>query len=515
MLVGVLALAACSGGPESAGPSTSSGRPVSGGTLRVGVVRPSTLDPSRARTVDELFVADQLFDTLTRLNPTTLEPVAGVARRWGASPDQTSWEFEVSPTATFADGSALTADDVKFTLDRAAQKGSGSSVADLLEPVRGFKAVNVDGSTTDLAGVTVDGSTVRIVLDSPMAVLPVLLANPAFGIVPRAAAAQPDFARQPLGSGPFRITTVTDTQVDLRPAPGAKAFLDGIELHLFENRAASYQAFGAGEVDWSPVPPEQADAAASQYGARGFRAYVAELFYGFNLRQPVFADVRFREAIVRAIDRKSIAAGVYGGTVAPIESLVVPDFPGAQADACPRCGFDPVKAKALLAEAFPGGNVPEIALDFDDDPTQQAVAKAMQANLQAVGIPASLRARPIAEYQAFAVSGQQQLFRLGWIAPYASPDAFLAPLFLSGFPSNVTGFAVPTVDDAIRAARSDADRPSRLARYQEIERTILDQVPLVPIAQFRLLTVAAPRVRGLDLTIMGSVDATKVWLARG
>ncbi|MGI8793168.1 MAG: ABC transporter substrate-binding protein [Acidimicrobiales bacterium] len=513
----VLAAACTNDGGTRSATTRSSGSLTKGGILRLAVVEPGSLDPARARSVDELLLADQLFDTLVALDAKTLQPVPAVAARWGSSPDQTVWEFEIASGASFADGSAITGEDVKFTLERIATKGSGSSVADLLEPVRGFSAVNIDGSTGDLAGVTVDGPKVTVALDQPLAVFPLILANPAFGVVPRGTVeADPTaFVAHPLGSGPFRLNEVTSTKLTLGPSDGTEVLVDGIEVHLLPDRSAAYQQFADGKVDWAPVPPEQAEAAAAKYGTAGFRPYVAELFYGFNLKNPTFADVRFREAIARAVDRRAIAGAVYGGTVEPIESIIVPSFPGAQPQACGRCTHDPALAKVLVSQVFPDGKVPEVAIDFDDDATQLAVAKVIQANLQAVGIPVALGPRPLSEYQAFAVSGEQQLFRLGWVAAYASPDAFLAPLFVTGFPSNLTGLSSPEVDTAVRAARVEPDREARLARYQQVERLVLDQVPVVPIAQFRSLTVVSPRVRNLELTVMGTFDASAVWLARG
>jgi peptide/nickel transport system substrate-binding protein/oligopeptide transport system substrate-binding protein len=174
------------------------------------------------------------------------------------------------------------------------------------------------------------------------------------------------------------------------------------------------------------------------------------------------------------------------------------------------------KAKQLMAElAAAGVNPGQIQLDFDQDVTQEAVAKAIQASLKEAGIDAALRPKPLKEYQDFAVSGQQELFRLGWIAAYPSSDAFLAPLFVSSSTSNLTGFASADVDRVIQAARAEGDAAKRRTRYQEAERAIMAGVPVVPIAQFQIHAVTSSAVRGLVPTSMGSFDASKVWLAAG
>jgi ABC-type transport system substrate-binding protein len=365
---------------------------------------------------------------------------------------------------------------------------------------------------------------VHVDLDSPWSVLPSVLGNPGFGILPKAVAdagALPSgSAGAPpsssfVGSGPFRVATSTAKVVGLVPVAGTKAAAKRVELHLFEDKASAYDALVAGRADWSEVPPDRRDDAAGRFGRAGFRPYVAELFYAFNLRNPKFADVRFREAVVRAVDRASILTDVYGGTVRAAEGLLPEGFPSHQADPCAgRCTYAPERSKELLAAMTAEGvAIPELAIDFESDATQTAVATAIQEDLAAVGITATLRAKPLAEYQQFAVSGEQELFRLGWIAPYPSPDGVLTPLFLTGFPNNLTGFSSASVDDLLRAARAEPDATARTGRWQEAERAVLAELPIVPIGQFEIEAAAAKRVRGLVMTATGSFDARTVSVA--
>jgi len=511
-----LALATAGSACSKNGGDGRTGRGDGDDVFRAGIVRPATLDPAQARSVDELLVADQLFDTLAASDPESQEAVPGIASSWSVSADQLRWEFTIRPDARFSDGTPITAADVKATLDRIARKDSGSSVADLLEVVAGYRATAVDGGASDLGGVVVTGPTsVRIDLESPWSVLPTVLANPAFGIVPKSVADAPAFpegSAQLPTSGPYRIASVADSRLSIVPAPGVDAAAAGVDFVLFDDKAEAYDALEAGDVDWSEVPPDRTEEAAKTFGRDHFRPYVAELFYAFNLRNPKFGDVRFREAVVRAIDRASILRTVYGTSVRPATGLVVDGLPGHQDDPCAgRCAFDAERSKALLAEITAGGGtVPEIAIDFESDATQTEVATAMRDALAAVGITATLRPKPLEEYQRFAVSGDQELFRLGWVAPYASADAILSPLFLTGFPNNVTGFSSVTVDELLRAARAEPDAAARVERWQAAERAVLAELPIVPLGQFELHSAASDRVRGLALTATGTFDARTV-----
>lgn len=513
VLVAALTGAACTKEPSA---DESTGAPADdAGIFRAGVIRPASLDPAQARSVDELLIADQLFDSLSAYDPVSLEAVPSLAS-WTATPDLLHWDFTLRPGSRFSDGSPITSADVKATFDRIARKESGSAVSDLLESVSGYTAVAVDATASELAGVVaVSPEVVRIDLDAPLSVLPSVLASPAFGILPKSAVEAGELPETPVGSGPFRLRTRQRDRLSLVPSTGVDMRSKGIVFHLFEDKTKAYEALLGNVVDWTEVPAEQVEEAGKRFGRTHYRPHLAELFYAFNLRSPKFADVRFREAVVRAVDRNRIVADVYGASVKPMTGLVVEGLPARQDDPCVgRCSYDPERSLALLGEILAGGGaVPELHIDYDDDAVQAEVAAAIQLDLANVGIPATLRPKALAEYQQFAVSGEQELFRLGWIAPYASPDAILSPLFLTGFPNNLSGFSSPLVDEPLRAARAEADPARRVELWQAAERAVLADLPIVPIAQFQFLSVASPRVRGLRVSAAGTWDGREISLA--
>ena len=490
------------------------------GVLRVGIERPQSLDPAQARTPSELLVADQLFDALTAYDPETLAVQPALAAKWTASADQRKWDFTLRPGATFANLRAISSTDVKYSLERIAKKGSSSPAASQLDSVAGFRALNVEGKGETLSGITTPApDVVRIELDQPLSSLPALLGHPTFGIVPRESveSASPGFAVQPVGSGPFTIQSRTDDVLHLVPSPGtANLALRAVDFFLEADAATSYDDFLAGRLDWTSVPPDRVEQAAERQGGAGAKPYLGELFYGFNLKNPKFADVRFRQAIVAAIDREAIVRVVYGPSAKVLRGLIPEGVAGAQPDACgDRCARNPDRARALLAAAFAGKALPEVFIDFDDDGTQRAVAQAIQANLQEVGIPATLRPHTYADYLRFAISGQQELFRLGWIGAYPTADAFLTPLFQTGLRDNITGFTNTTVDNTLKNGRAEADEAKRIGAYQAAERLVLDQMPIVPLAQFQFQSVSSPRVSGLVVSGLGTFDAAKVRLSGG
>ena len=508
--------------PASSSPSTKSDAPVKGGTLRLGIERPKSLDPAAVSpgSQSELLVADLLFDGLTHLDDKGVTAGPAIAGAWTSSPDQKSWQFTLRPDARFSNGRAIGAADVKYSLERVAKKGETSLAALRIDHIVGFGAFST-GAAPDLSGVrVVDEHTLAIDLDTPLSVLPELLSAPEFGIVPKEAveAAAPSFAAAPVGSGPFSFAGQTGDVVKLVRAAQGSAYLDGIELHEYDTAdiGKSYDDFIADRLDWSLVPNDRAEDAAQRYGADNFRPFDIQLFYAFNLLDPTFADVRFRQAIVKAIDRAAIVKAVYPGIADPLVGVVPAGVAGHVDDACGEpCRFDPAASKALLAQAFPDGKVPTINLDFFTGTREAAVAGTVVSNLAAVGIQANPRPKSPEDYDPFVVTGQQQLFRFTAIGVYPSPDGYLAPLFLSGSRDNVTGFSNPQVDQELDVARATADTAGRQNLYQQAEKDIMQQAPIVPIAQIRTKAVVSRRVHDLVLTVNGTFAADKVWLSAG
>jgi peptide/nickel transport system substrate-binding protein/oligopeptide transport system substrate-binding protein len=487
-----------------------------GGVLQVGVVGLPSLDPLDARDPKAAMVVDQLFDTLVR-NRGELQPTPALARAFEADPEQTAFTFHLRSGLRFDDGSPLTSADVKFTLERIARKGSDSPLVAQLEAVTGFAAYNGAGTAPGLAGVEApDPATVVVRLERPFAGFPSVLGHPGFGIVPKAAVDRlgDGFRDAPVGSGPFRrVDSATPGRLALRRAPGHAPApkVDGIDFVDFQDVDAAYAAFQDGTIDVSPVPPARATDAARSFGRQGMSPYNGLVFYALNVKSPDLADPRFRQAISLAINREEIVDNVYQGSVSLATGLVADGVPRRDGDACgDRCRHDPDRARELLVEAFPAGNIPEVAIDHDDDSTQAAVAALIKTELDTVGIPSVLRPHAFADYGRFLVSGQQELFRLGWIADYPSADGFLTPLFLSSSPDNLTGLANPEIDQTLEAARAEADPAKRLALYLRAEQLVLDEYVVVPVAQLENRMVASSRVERFDLDPIGTFDGAGV-----
>jgi ABC-type transport system substrate-binding protein len=297
---------------------------------------------------------------------------------------------------------------------------------------------------------------------------------------------------------------------------GSDAQVEAIDLVEYATAEESYDAFAAGELDWSAVPDAVTDADAGASATLHAEAFAAQMFFAINMSNPAFTDVRFRSAMVKAIDRRTIVADIIKSPM-PLDGVVPPSVTSSpELDPCgDLCTYDPERARALVAEVFPDGNVPNVQLDFyadpgDTDTTQQQMAEAIKASFEAVGIPATLAPKPFAEYRTFAVSGGAQVFSYGWVGLAPDPDAYLAPLFLSDSPDNVTGYNNPLVDLFIADARtgkpttSSGEPITPDARYHEVEQLVMSNVPIVPLAELQTRVVTSANVSGYEPRIDGT-----------
>jgi len=492
-------------------------KPVSGGTLRVSVRDLGSLDLPSTTGRGGLFAVSEIFDSLTDIDPKTGDAVPAAASAWNVSADGLTWTFTLRQ-ATYHDGTTVTAADFKGAFDRITRKSAGSEIAYQLEAVKGFQASKVQGSAQSLAGVqAVNPTTLRIVLDRPFADLPVFLAHPSLGPLPKsmASAKGPILTQQPIGNGPFKMAgprtadKVTLERFDAHP--GRVAYLDKIEIDLQGDGAQAWRDFLAKRVDVAEVPNEALSGVGSRAGVGGFTPYWAALYYGPNLRSPKFAKPEVRRAISLAIDRKRIAEEVYGGTKEAATGLIPRGVRGYQSGACADCVTDTERARQLIQAAF-GGKPPEMIIDHLDDPTQKKVAEAVAQDLKNVGLNVSFREHKSRDFLSFLQSGAHEIAVYGWFTEVPSPDGFLAQQLRTGSANNHTGLHDRTFDALIDQARAAKTEAASLDAYRKAEARALQVMVLIPIVFFRNHIGVAERVHGLRIDGAGLFDAASVWV---
>jgi peptide/nickel transport system substrate-binding protein/oligopeptide transport system substrate-binding protein len=516
------------GGTESSASDSLPGEPSATATaevfppdadvLTVAIQEANTLDPMRISDPASELIARQLFEGLTAWDSAAQELVGAAAESWKASPDGRTFTFKLRPGMTFHNGAPVTSKNFEFAFDRIAQKDNASDLAYTLQQVEGFDSVNQLGEGTHLSGIsTPDDATLVIKLSEPYQDFPVVLTHP--GLVPLDPSAVrnlDEFLRAPVGNGPFQIAEQWSPglQLTLKSFPGfiQTPDLDGIRFVPYADAAASWLPFINGSVDIAEVPAGQIETAAETFGDEGYQPFLAGYYYGFNLSSPALRNLKLRKAINRAIDRDFIAKSIYKETMQAPRGIVPEGMPGFDQNLCVKlCSYSPSAAKKLIADV--PNKSRSVVLEFNQGNPHDEVAKAVKANLEDVGLDVTVRGYPFSKYLRRLSSRQQQMYRLGWIAEYPSPDVFLSSLFKSDSPDNHSGFNDSKVDKLLASAHSEPSANKRLQDYVAAEKAILKQVPIVPIGTFQTHWAAQKNVDGIVFDQMGGFDAVGISLS--
>lgn len=538
----VLLLGACTGDDGSPGPgaqgtagdeSPSGSDPITGlpsptpsaplfppdaDILSVAIQEPATLDPMRISDPASELIARQLYEGLIAWDPIEEELVPAAAESWKASPDGTQFTFKLRPGMTFHDGSPVTSKEFAYAFDRIAQKRSASDLAYTLQQVAGFDEVNQFGQSEHLSGVsTPDDLTLVIRMSQPYHDFPVVLTHPGLvPVLPRAVQDIDRFLRAPTGNGAFQMaeTWSPGQQVLLRSFPGfiQTPDLDGIRFIPFPDAAASWLPFLNGGVDVAEVPAGQIELAEETYGSRGYQPFLAGYYYGLNVASKGLKNEDLRRAINRGIDRRTIAENIYKETMQPPRGIVPEGMPGFQQDFCVKlCDFSPDVARTLVQKV--PRELRTVTLEFNQGKPHSDVAQAVKANLEDVGLDVRVRSYPFSKYLRRLSDGSQQVYRLGWIAEYPTPDVFLTSLFKSDSPDNHSGFVSAKVDSLLDAAHAEPSENKRLQNYVAAEKAILRQAPIVPIGSFQTHWAAHKKVADIVFDQMGGFDAVGISIA--
>jgi len=348
--------------------------------LNVGLVlEPPNLDPTTggaAAAIREVTYAN-IFEGLTRLDQTG-SVLPDLAKSWDISADGLTYTFHLQSGVKFHDGTPFSADDVKFSLDRARDPKSTNAQKQLFASI-----ASVD---------VVDPATVKVTLSKPQGDF---LYDMGWGdaviVSPKSADKN---ATNPIGTGPFKfVDWVKGDHIDIAKFDGywgTPAKLDKATFKVIADPTAATAAILAGDVDAFPEFP--APEALDQIKADPrFTVLVGstegETILAMNNGKAPLNNIKVREAIAHAIDRKAIIDGAQFGYGTPIGTFFPPHNP-AYVDLTAQSNFDPDKSKALLKEAGVSGLT--LSLKLPPPPYARQGGQIIQQELANVGITATI-----------------------------------------------------------------------------------------------------------------------------
>ena len=491
--------------PTSSASQSASQTSSSGDTLRLYGGEPATLDPAMVQDSTSAEYVVHLFSGLVSLNK-DLEVVPDIATRWEVSEDGLTYTFYLRSDATFQDGTAITAEDFVYSIERACSPELGSPVASVyLGDIVGVTEY-MAGQTTHITGLeVVEPLVLRIRIDAPKAYfLAKLTYSTAFVVDQEQIESKGSrWVLQPNGSGPFMLEDLSADSIVLvrneryygdKPALERVEFIlsSGDPMTMYENDQIDIVEVSSSEIE-RVLDPENALNAELVTAPELSVAYL-----GVNVDMAPFDDLAVRQAFACAIDRDKLANLVLKGTALPANGILPPSLPDYNAD-LEGLSYDPERARALLASSSYGSAeaLPEIVLTIDGtsgymSDTAAAIVDMIKENL---GIELRVEQVEWSDFLSDLTEQRYQLFSSGWIADYPDSQDFLDILFHSDSSQNHTGYSNSQVDDLLERARV-ASGEERTELYRQAEELIVQDVAWIPLTHGITYTLVKPYVKG-------------------
>jgi len=468
------------------------------------------LDPANVTDGNSLYVTHQIFETLLNYAPTNTNLVPGLATSWDNSPDGKTWTLHLRQGVKFQDGTDFNAQAVKFDFDRMRLKDNpyryDGNFAYYESMFGGFPGVISDVQA-------VDDNTVKFVLTKPFAPFLADLAMPTFAIASPAAIKKygADFMKNPVGTGPFTFVSWEKGQkVTLKRNDnywGPKPALSQVVFQDIPDNSARLMALKSGSIDAmiGLNPDDYKTVKADPNLQILLRAPNNVGYLAMNNLHKPFDNVKVRQAVAYAIDKKAIADAFYAGLGQVATNPMPPTLWGFNKDV-QGYPYDPAKAKELLKEAgFPNGFsttlwAMPVARPYMPQPTE--IAQAIQTDLAKVGIQAKIVTYDWATYLAKGENGEHDMYLLGWTGDNGDPDDFLYVLLgkdnaTKGSATNVSFYQNDQVNNLLKQAQTVSDQSQRAALYEQAETIINQDEPMVPLVYSQDAVIAKKTVKNL------------------
>ncbi|MER6158223.1 ABC transporter substrate-binding protein [Streptomyces sp. NPDC001868] len=521
LATGVL-LTACSSGSGGSS-SGGDGKPRSGGTLTFAVGSDAgCVDPQQVGSNDTIYSLRQVVDSLTDQDPKTGRIVPWLAKSWDISPDTTTFTFHLRSGVTFSDGSPLTAQVVKDNFDAVPELGALGTLA------QGYLS-GVESTTV------VDPLTVRVKFKQPNAQFLQATSTFSLGIESSASVKrtpQQKCSEGVVGSGPFTlkqyvqnqsITLAKRTSYDWGSSLWSKkgeAYLDKLVFKVVPEAGVRTGSLQSGQVD-AISSVGKANEAALKGGQVNLlrRANPGNVFnLGLNNSRPLLKDVKVRQAILFAIDRRQIVDAVFPTGTQPATSILAhttPDY----ADLGPDLTHNAAKAKSLLDSAGwrTGGdgirtkNGDELRLTvswFANAATNQPALELIQQQLKAVGIDIVLKERQISQFAPTLQSGD---FDAVWgNVTRADPD-----ILRSSYSTKLANFyhlPASPLDSLLTRQAATTDAAERARLVEQAQRLIVRNAYVVPVVELQTQLGVAKKVHGLDFEASSRIQLHDTWI---
>ena len=459
------------------------------------------------------------FSGLVSFDP-HLNLTPDLASSWDVSSDGTVYTFHLRTNAKFHDGRAVTAQDVIYSWERAANPNLRSdTVLTYLGDIVGVKDM-VAGKANHISGLkALDDHTLQVTIDAPKSYFLLKLTYPTAFVVDKAnVESGSDWVQHPNGTGPYKLIEWTPRQriVYQRNEDfylGAPS-IPYVVINLYTGDPQNL--YESGDVDIAGIysidrflDPTEPLHNQLLTGVDLCTGYVV-----FDTTRPPFDDVNVRKAFSEAFNRQQYIDVVMNGHALPAIGPYPPGLPGFNI-ALQGLPYDPVQARQLLQQSKYADNMPPIV--YTDaglgSYVSSDVAALAQMWKQNLGVTITVENIEPDEYLDSIYSGHHgQLFGGGWCADYPDPENFADVLFHTGSQQNNGGYSNPALDQLLEQARVEQDVNKRIALYQQAEQMIVNDAPVLFTVHSLSYQLVKPYVKGYVFTPIDIPIERYMWL---
>ncbi len=500
ILLGILTVAlllGCAQQPPK--PTTPTAKEV----ITIGVTDKITeLDPANAYDFYTWEVMNNIMGGLMRYKPGTTELEPYLAESYEVKENGTVYIFHLRKDLKFADGTPCTAHDVVRSIKRVMK-------------ISGDPSWLVNDFVKDV--VALDNYTVKFVLKKPASYFLALVATPPyFPVHPAYKPDEIDPDQTAGGVGPYKIVKwVRDQELILEENPyffGEKPKTKRIVVRFYKDATTLRLALEKGEIDiaWRTLTPVDIESLKKNPNVKvieapgGFIRYL--VLNGNETTEYPTKNKLVRQAIAAAIDRHDIAERVFMGTVEPLYSLI-PNGMWSHLDVFKEKYGDGniTLARKLLQEAgYSEENKLKLELwwtptHYGD--TEKDLAQVLKEQLEKTGmIEVELKSAEWSTYVDYARKGAMMASLFGWYPDYLDPDDYTTP-FLKSDANNWLGYPYsdPEMDKMLEKAQVATSIEEREKLYEQIQKKLAEDAPIIPLIQGKLTIVAKKNVEGITL----------------
>jgi peptide/nickel transport system substrate-binding protein len=470
----------------------------------------SSLDPALAKNKQVMWAVHQLYNTLIEID-SSMQTAPSVAKSWSISADNLIFTFYLRDDVFFTDdacfkngkGRKLTAHDVAYSFSRITDKNTASPGAwifnNRVDSVNGFTALN--------------DSVFQLNLIRPFQSILGILSMQYCSIIPHEAVEfyGNDFRRHPVGSGPFQFVAWEEGQALIlkkndhyfeKDASGnALPYLDGIKVSFYDSKATEFLEFQQNRLDFiDDIDPSFKDEVLTKTGnlKKIWEGkielqkmpylnieYLGILVDGQNelVKNSPLRLQKIRQAINYGFDRRKMMLYLRNSIGIAAESGFIPcGLPSFDSVHVKGYQYNAARAKQLLAEAgYPDGkNLPAIKLLTI--PIYGDLGSYIANELRQIGINIEVDVIQKSLLLEQTAKSQALFFRGSWIADYPDAENYLSVFYSKNpAPPNYTRYKNPAYDILYEKALSEKNDSLRYTLYQQMNRLIIDDAPVVPL----------------------------------